>query len=107
MKIKEYVIDERGLDGESFTQSFYCEENSVAMEMAQSYAESNGYGFHETGRLAQSEGHMIQRVEVKQCCRQDPEGELVAKGEESKTDVTLAIISDSGEVCCMECGAQL
>ena len=46
------------------------------------------------------------KVIMKQCCRQDDEGELVDKGEESETDITLAIVSDS-DVSCMECGASL
>jgi len=43
---------------------------------------------------------------IRHCCRQDENGELVDKGEESETDVTLAVVSN-GEVQCMECGNNL
>ena len=43
---------------------------------------------------------------IRHCCRQDEDGELVDKGEESDTDVTLAVVSN-GEVQCMECGSNL
>ena len=43
---------------------------------------------------------------IHHCCRQDEDGELVDKGEESDTDVTLAVVSN-GEVQCMECGNNL
>ncbi len=43
---------------------------------------------------------------IRHCCRQDENGELVDKDEESETDVTLAVVSN-GKVHCMECGNSL